>query len=102
MAGADREDPGLGGRVDPEPARRPVLAQRVAAPRVRADHLPGADLRRVAGRLPDGGAAHGRTAGGAVGAPGGTMVPHAARPRRARPALPVPGRDGAVLPSPSG
>ena len=48
LAPPDRGDPGVAGRLDPRAARRAVLAQRLAAARLRTDRLPRPDLCRLA------------------------------------------------------
>ncbi len=87
LARADRADAGLDRRVDPAPARRPLLAQRLAAARLRAHPLPGADLRRLARRLPHGRAADGARTSSRRGScwpgRGRTRCPTAASPGRA-------------------
>ena len=99
LAAPDRGDPRVARGLDPRAARRPLLAQRLAAARLRPDRLPGADLRRLAGRLPHGRAAHGAKPRGALAAARRAVGAQAARSRRPRAALSLPGRDGAVLSS---
>ncbi len=86
LARADRRHPAVGAAVADRAARRPVLAQRLAASRLRADRVPGLHRLGLARRLPHRRPAHGRSGCAARGScwpgRGRTSPPIAACPRR--------------------
>ena len=98
LAGADRLDPALGAAVADRAARRPLLAQRVAAAGLRADRVPRLHRLGLARRLPHRGRADGRPAAQPVAAPGRPVDACRARPRRAPAGVPLHARADRVLP----
>ena len=91
-------DPALGGAVADRAARRRVLAQRLAATRLRAHRVPGLHRRRLARRLPHRRAADGAAAAKLLAAPGRAVGACRARPRRATAGVPLHARADRVLP----
>ena len=85
MAPAGGADGTVDADVAPAPARRRVLAPRLAAPRVRADHLRDDAGRRVGRRLSQQLAAHLRRTAMPQVAADGALEPHEHRARAARP-----------------